>query len=93
MREVAMFDVNRGNADGSSVPMDLGREFLELLALIGDRVGLCKAFRWLRDEAQRNATSRELYLLSDYYLEDIGIGRCYFDLRTDDLVERLRAGG
>jgi uncharacterized protein YjiS (DUF1127 family) len=93
MREVAMFDVNRDNADGSSVLKDLGDEFLELLAPIGDRLSLGKAFRWLRDQALRHATSRELYLLSDYYLEDIGIGRCNFDLKTDDLVKRLRAGG
>jgi uncharacterized protein YjiS (DUF1127 family) len=86
-----MFDVNRDKADGSSV--DLGGEFLALLVFIGDRLGLSKVFRWLRDEAQRNATIRELNLLSDHDLEDIGIGRRYIDLRTDDLVKRLRAGG
>ena len=88
-----MFDVTQNDADGSTALKGLRGELLELLALIGDRLGLRKAFHWLRDEAQRNATSRELYLLSDYYLEDIGIGRCDFDLRTDDLVKRLRAGG
>jgi len=35
---------------------------------------------------------RELNLLNDYWLDDIGIKRP-FDPRTDDLVTRLRAGG
>jgi uncharacterized protein YjiS (DUF1127 family) len=88
-----MFEVNRDKTDGSSVLKDLGGEFLELLAFIGDHLGPCKVLRRLRDEVQRNATIRELNLLSDHYLEDIGIGRHYVDLRTDDLVKRLRAGG
>ena len=86
-----MFDANRDNMDGPSILKDLGGEFLTSLALIGS--GLPNVLRWLRDEAQRNGTSRELYLLSDYYLEDIGVRRCNFDLRNDDLVKRLRAGG
>ena len=88
-----MFDVNRDRADGFSVLNDLGSEFLELLAFTGRHLGLRKAFRWLRDEAPRNATLCELNLRSDHYLQDIGIERRYVDLRTDDLVKRLRAGG
>ena len=67
-----MFDVNRDKVDGSGVPNDLGGEFLELLIFIGDHLGFCKVFHWLRDEAPRNATIRELSLRSDRYLEDIG---------------------
>ena len=88
-----MFDVNRDKADGFSVLNDLCSEFLELLAFIGGHLGRRKVFRWLRDEAPRNATLRELSLRSDRYLQDIGIERRYVDLRTDDLVKRLRAGG
>jgi hypothetical protein len=51
-----MFDVNRDKADGSGVSNDLGGEFLELLIFIGDHLGFCKVFHWLRDEAPRNAS-------------------------------------
>jgi hypothetical protein len=88
-----MFDVNRDKPDGFSVLNDLGSEFLELLVSIGDQLGFCKILRWLRDEASRNATLRELSPHSDHYLKDIGIEHRYVDLRTDDLVRRLRAGG
>jgi|GraSoi_2013_60cm_1033757.scaffolds.fasta_scaffold75129_2 hypothetical protein len=76
-----MFDVNRDKADGSGVSNDLGGEFLELLIFIGDHLGFCKVFHWLRDEAPRNATIRELSLRSDRYLEDIGASarRCNQD--------------
>jgi hypothetical protein len=57
-----------------------------------DRLDPWRLFRWLQDKARRNAATRELDLLSDYYLDDIGIRR-RIDLRTDDLVNRLRTGG
>jgi uncharacterized protein YjiS (DUF1127 family) len=88
-----MFDVNRDRADGSGAPNDLASEFRERLVSIGGHLGLRKAFRWLRDEAPRNATLSELSLCSDHYLQDIGIERRHVDLRADDLVRRLRAGG
>jgi len=86
-----MLAVNQDKAD-SRVLQDLGA-FLALLVFIGERLGLCKVFRWLQDEVQRNATVRELHLLSDDCLDDIGIRRRYIDLRADELVKRLRAGG
>ena len=71
---------------------DVGVAFLEGLVFIGDQLGLRNVFHWLQDEAQRNAAMRELDLLDDHCLDDIGIKRP-FDPRTDDLVTRLRAGG
>jgi len=88
-----MFAVNQDKADKSAgrVLKNLGA-FLDQLAVIDDRFGVRSLFRWIRDEARRNAMLRELNLLNDYCLDDIGIGRpC--DPRTDDLLERLRAGG
>jgi hypothetical protein len=89
-----MFAVNQDKADKSAgrVLKDLRGAFLEQLAVIDGRFGLCKVFRWLQDETRRNALMRELNLLNDYCLDDIGIRRP-FDHRTDDLVKRLRAGG
>ena len=86
-----MFAANQDKTDRTIGRMlkDLGRIFLEQL-FIGNQLG--NAFSWLQDEARYNATMRELNLLNDYYLDDIGIRRP-FDLRTDDLVRRLRAGG
>ena len=68
---------------------DLGGIFLAPLVFIGTRV--YKVSCWFRDEWQWNATTLELNRLNDYCLDDIGIKRP-FDLRTDDLVRRLRAG-
>jgi len=89
-----MFAVNQYKTDKSigRVLKDLGGAFLKQLVFIDDRLGPCKVFRWFQDEARRNATIRELNLLSDYCLDDTGVRRP-FDLRTDDLVKRLRAGG
>lgn len=89
-----MFAVHQDKADRSicRVLKDLGRAFLERVVVIGDQLGLCNVFCWLRDEARHDATMRELNLLNDYCRDDIGIKRP-FDLRTDDLVRRLRAGG
>jgi uncharacterized protein YjiS (DUF1127 family) len=88
-----VFAVNQDKADKSAgrVLKDLLGAFLEL-AVIDDRFGLFKVFRWLQDETRRNALMRELNLLNDYCLDDIGIRRP-FDQRPDDLVKRLRAGG
>ena len=89
-----MFAVNQDKAGKSAgqILKDLCGAFLGRLAIIDDRLGLRKLVRWLHDEAGRKATLRELNLLNDYCLDDIGIKRP-FDLRTDDLVRRLRAGG
>jgi len=89
-----MFIANQDKGDRSigRVLKDLGGAFLEQQVFIGDRLGLCNVLHWLQDEARHNATVRELNLLDDYCLDDIGIKRP-FDLRTDDLVRRLRAGG
>jgi len=72
-----MFAANQDKADGfiGRALKDLGRVFLERLVFIGDQLGLCNVFRWLQDEAQHNATMRELNLLNDYCLDDIGIKR------------------
>jgi hypothetical protein len=61
-------------------------------AVIDDRLGLRKLVRWLHNETGRNATLRELDLLNDHCLDDIGRRRP-LDPKTDDLVKRLRAGG
>ena len=89
-----MFATNQDKADRSigRVLKDVGGAFLERLVFIGDQLGLCNVFHWLQDEAQRYAAMRELNLLDDHCLDDIGIKRP-FDPRTDDLVTRLRAGG
>jgi hypothetical protein len=86
-----MFATNQGKADRfmGRVLKDVGVVFLERLVFIGDQVGLCNVLHWLQREVQHNATMRELNLLSDYYLDDIGIKRPS-DPRTDDLVTRLR---
>jgi hypothetical protein len=89
-----MFAVNQDKADKpiGGVLKELSVAFLEQFVFIGGWLGLCRIFRWLKDEARRNAMIRELDL-SDHYLRDIGIEHRYIDLRTDDLVKRLRAGG
>jgi hypothetical protein len=89
-----MFAANQDEADRSIglVLKDLGGAFLEQLDFIGGQLGLCNVFRWLRDAARHSATMRELNLLCEYCLDDMGIKRP-FDLKTDDLVRRLRAGG
>ena len=88
-----MFAVNHDKADKSAgqIPKDLRGAFLEL-GVINDRFGLRKLFRWLLDEARLNAMWRELNLLNERCLDDIGLRRRP-DPKTDDLVKRLRAGG
>jgi hypothetical protein len=89
-----MFVVNQDKADkfAAQTLKDLRTALLEQLAIIDHRFGLRKLFRWLRDEAGRNAMLRKLNLLNDYCLADIGVRRP-LDQRTEDLVKRLRAGG
>lgn len=89
-----MFVTNEDKADGviGRALNAFGHAFLDRVIFIGDQLGLCNACRWLQDEARRSETGRELKLLNDYCLDDIGIKRP-FDLRNDDLVRRLRAGG
>ena len=88
-----MFAVNQDKADKSAgqILKDLCGAFLGQLAVIDDRFGLRKLVRWLHDEAGRNATLRELNLLDDRCLDDIGRRRP-LDQKTDDLVKRLRTG-
>ena len=88
-----MFAANQDKTDRSigRVPKDVGGAFLDHLVFIGDQLGLCNVLRWLRDETEHHATMRELNLLNDQCLDDIGIKRP-LDLRNDDLVRRLRAG-
>ena len=89
-----MFAVNQGKADKSAgqIRKHLCGAFLGQLAVIDDRLGLRKLVRWLHDEAGRNATLRELNLLNDRCLDDIGRRRP-LDQKTNDLVKRLRTGG
>jgi uncharacterized protein YjiS (DUF1127 family) len=90
-----MFPTNQDKADRSigRVLKDVGGAFLEQLVFIGDQLGLFNVFRWLQDEWRLNAAIRELSRLNDHYLDDIGIGRGSIDLREDELIKRLRAGG
>ena len=88
-----MFAVNQDKADkfAGQILKNLCGAFLGRLAVIDDRLGLRKLVRWLHDEAGRNATLRELNLLNDHSLDDIGRRRPS-DQKTDDLVKRLRTG-
>ena len=84
-----MFAVNRDKADkypGRALK-DLRGALLKQLVVIEDRLNLCRVFRWLQDEARRSAMIRELNLLNDYCLDDIGI-RHPHDLKTDHQLRR-----
>ena len=89
-----MFAVNPGKADGSigQLVNHFGGKFLGQLVFIADRLDPWRLFRRFQDEAGANATIRELNLLSDHYLDDVGVRRSV-DRRADDLVNRLRLGG
>jgi len=89
-----MFAVNRAKVDKYSGQRlnELCGAFLDQLAAMGVRFGLPNFVRWLQGEAQRNAMLRELNLLNDHCLNDIGRRRP-LDQKTDDLVKRLHAGG
>ena len=71
----------------------VGGAFLERLVLIGDQLGLFNVLGWLQVEWRLNAAIRELRRLNDHYLDDIGIERSSIDLRENELIKRLRAGG
>jgi hypothetical protein len=72
-----MSAVNQDKTDKSAgqTLKNLCGAFLGQLAVINYRLGLRKLVRCLHDEAGRNATLRELNLLNDYCLDDIGIRR------------------
>jgi hypothetical protein len=80
-----MFAVNQSKVDKSA-----GRRLKELcgpilgqLAVMSDRLCLTNLVRCLQDEAQRNATLRELNSLNDRYFDDIGCRRPLYP-KTDD---------
>ena len=89
-----MFAVNPGKADRSTGQLvnHFGGTFLGQLVFIADRLDPWRPFRRFQDEARRNATIRELNLLSDHYLDDVGVRRSV-DRKADDLVRRLCLGG
>ena len=89
-----MTTANLGKVDratASSVKY-LGATFLGHLIAIADRLDPLQLFRWFQDQARANETMRELNLLRDRYLDDVGVRRSV-DPRADDLVRRLRIGG
>jgi hypothetical protein len=69
---------------------DVSGVLLAPLGLIQSR--LYEVVCWFSNEWRLNATIRELNLLNDHCLDDIGLRRP-FNLKTDDLMRRLRAGG
>jgi len=89
-----MFAVDQGKVDKSAGQRlkELCGAIFDQLAVISDRFVRPNFVSWLMDEAQRNALLRELDLLNDHCLDDIGRRRP-IDRKTDDLVKRLRAGG
>jgi uncharacterized protein YjiS (DUF1127 family) len=70
----------------------LAGECIGQLVLVAGRLNPWRLFHRFQDEAQRNETIGELNLLSDHYLDDVGMKR-RTDLRTDNLVKRLCMGG
>ena len=89
-----MFAVNQGRVDRpiGQVMSYFGGVFLGQLVSVADRLRPWRLLHRFRDEARLDATIRELNLLSDYYLDDVGVTRSV-DRRADDLVRRLRLGG
>jgi uncharacterized protein YjiS (DUF1127 family) len=86
------FNLARADRAVGQSPKDLGGAFLGQLVFIADRLNPWRLFHRFQDQAQRNETVRELNLLSDHYLDDVGARRSV-DRRADDLVKRLRLGG
>ena len=84
-----MFAFNQDKADKSPgrALRDLCGALLKRLLVVEDRLDPCRVFRWLQDEARRSAMIRELNLLNDYCLDDIGI-RHPHDLKTDHQLRR-----
>ena len=89
-----MFAVSQDRVDKpiGQVMSYLGGVLLGQLVSMAYRLGSWRLRRRSCDEARRDATIRELNLLSDYYLDDVGVRRSV-DRRADDLVRRLRMGG
>jgi uncharacterized protein YjiS (DUF1127 family) len=91
-----MSAVNQDKTDKSAgqILKNLYGAFLGQLAVINYRLGLRKLVRRINDEARRNATLRQLNLLNDYRLDDIGIRRPSpdrFYSRLDPEVMRIDA--
>lgn len=86
--------VNQDSADKSigRVFGHFGGAVMEQLVFVINRLDRWLPLSRLQDKARGNAAKYALDLLSDYYLDDVGIRR-RIDLRTEDLVKRLRAGG
>ena len=89
-----MFTVNQDRVDKpiGQVVGYFGGVFRGHLVSAADRLDPWRLLRWFRNEARRDATIRELNLLSDYYLDDVGVRRSV-DRSADDLVRRLCMGG
>ena len=87
-----MVAVKQDNVDKFSGPVlqSFSRGLLVPLVFTGR--GLSKAFRWLQDELRRKATIRELNLMSDHYLDDVGITRNDIDLVAYKMLKPLREG-
>jgi uncharacterized protein YjiS (DUF1127 family) len=92
--ENAMIAANPAKIDRATAsPVKyLGGVLLGHLTAIADRLDPAQFVRWFQDQARANQTKRELTLLSDYYLDDLGVRRSV-DPRADDLARRLRIGG
>jgi uncharacterized protein YjiS (DUF1127 family) len=88
---VAVNLVKADRAIGQSLKHRSGA-FLWQLIFVAGRFNPRRLFRQLQYETRRNETIRELNLLSDHYLDDVGARRSV-DRRADDLVKRLRMGG
>ena len=89
-----MFAVNPGKADRSTGQLvnHFGGAFLGQLVFIADRLDPRRLFSRFQYDVVPNETIRELNLLGDHYLDDVGVRRAV-DRRFDDLVNRLRLGG
>ena len=85
-------DQDRGDRPIGQIMSYFGGVFLGQLVSVADRLDPWRLLRRFRDKARHNATIRELNLLSDYYLDDVGVRRSV-DRRADELVRRLRMGG
>jgi uncharacterized protein YjiS (DUF1127 family) len=93
-REGVMIAVNLIRGDKAIVRSlkHLSGAFLGQLLVMANRPDPWRLFRRILDELRGRATMRELNLLSDHYLDDVGVRRSV-DPRADDLVRRLRIGG
>jgi hypothetical protein len=88
---VAVNLVNADKAIGQSVSYH-GGAFLGQLISVAHRLDPRRLFSGFQYDVVPNETIRELNLLGDHYLDDVGVRRA-IDRRADDLVNRLRLGG